>query len=317
MKAQLIWSTRLLIALVILFFLSKRLYTLLAQLQVDTVEFQPFWGIASFAILLIHRTLLVFPWWILYRAAAQVKVPFRNTWALFQIAQLGRYLPGKVGQFVWMASLARRFGIQKTLAIIVSCLQIAFQCILGCIIAIPVLQTTKLPVFENRMDALRITTPLWIFIASLGFLLILGTGLYYKKRIKELILRFAEHRDTLFSVSKVLYLIAAYLLIWGLLGGAFFLFIKGFLTTLSISQLPSVISICAMAWCIGFLSFLTPSGLGIREGVLSLMLTTLGLTPTTAALVALLSRLWTLGAEIFLGGLAFGTYFKHRRIQHY
>lgn len=316
MRVRLVWGVRLLIALAILLFLSKRLHNLLTQLELDTIAFDPLWAIVSFAILLSHRTLLVFPWWILYRAAAQVKASFRDSWTLFQISQLGRYLPGKVGQFVWMASLARGFGIQKTLAVIVSCLQIVFQCILGCIIGIPVLQNTELLVFQNWIDDFLMTSPLWIFVGTLGFLLIVGGGLYAKKRIKELIPQFAEYRNTLFSVSRVLYLIASYLLIWGLLGVAFFLFIKGFVSTISISQLPMVISTCAMAWCIGFLSFLTPSGLGIREGFLSLMLTTVGLTPTTASLVALLSRLWTLGAEIFLGGLACGSYFRHRRIQH-
>lgn len=316
MRSQLIWCGRFLIALAILFFLSERLHSLLTQLEVDTVTCQPLWVIASFAILLSHRTLLVFPWWILYRAAAQVEVSFRNSWALFQISQLGRYLPGKVGQFVWMASLARGFGIQKTLAVIVSCLQIVFQCSLGCIIGIPVLQSTEHLVFQNWIDDFSVISPLWIFVGGLGFLLIVGGGLYAKKRIRELIPQFAEYRDTLLSVSKVLYLIASYLLVWGLLGSAFFLFIKGFVTTISISQFPMVMSTCAMAWCIGFLSFLTPSGLGIREGFLSLMLTTVGLTPATAALLALLSRLWTLGAEIFLGGLACGSYFRHRRIQH-
>ena len=168
MRVRLIWCVRLLIALAILFFLSKRLHNLLTQLELDTIAFDPLWAIVSFAILLSHRTLLVFPWWILYRAAAQVKASFRDSWTLFQISQLGRYLPGKVGQFVWMASLARGFGIQKTLAIIVSCLQIIFQCSLGCIIGIPVLQSTKHLVFQNWIDDFSVISPSWIFCRSLG-----------------------------------------------------------------------------------------------------------------------------------------------------
>lgn len=117
----------------------------------------------------------------------------------------------------------------------------------------------------------------------------------------------------MFSVSGILWLAGAYLLLWAFLGIAFFLFIKS-LTLVSTSQLPVVTGTYAVAWSIGFLSIITPSGLGVREGILSLLLTSV-LPPATAMLVALLSRLWTLGAELLLGGIAFGIYFRQRHIQ--
>lgn len=39
------------------------------------------------------------------------------------------------------------------------------------------------------------------------------------------------------------------------------------------------------------------------------------LPPATATLVARLFRLWALGAELILGGVAFGIYFRQRHIQ--
>jgi len=60
----------------------------------------------------------------------------------------------------------------------------------------------------------------------------------------------------------------------------------------------------AFAWIVGFLSFLTPGGLGIREGLLSLLLSRYMPTPQ-ATLVALLCRVWMLSAEIVLAGVAF------------
>ncbi len=60
----------------------------------------------------------------------------------------------------------------------------------------------------------------------------------------------------------------------------------------------------AFAWLVGFLSFLTPGGLGVREGLLGLFLATC-MPASQATLVALLCRVWMLSAEIVLAGIAF------------
>ncbi len=100
-----------------------------------------------------------------------------------------------------------------------------------------------------------------------------------------------------------------YLLLWGCCGLAFFLFIKS-LSPVEWSQLPVIIGIYATAWTIGFLSFITPSGLGVREGMLSLLLTVY-LPPATATLVALLSRLWSTLAELVLASAALALHRKN------
>ena len=114
----------------------------------------------------------------------------------------------------------------------------------------------------------------------------------------------------MFSMSKLLRSLGVYLLLWGLLGAAFFLFIKSFYPVTA-SQLFTVTGIYATAWSIGFLSVITPSGLGVREGILSVLLTSI-LPPATAMLVALLSRLWTLSAELAVTGVAFGLYWRQQ-----
>ena len=60
-----------------------------------------------------------------------------------------------------------------------------------------------------------------------------------------------------------------------------------------------MMGIYAAAWTVGFLSVITPGGLGIREGMLSLLLSAY-LPSSTATLVALLSRTWSLAADLVL-----------------
>jgi len=309
MYASLLRWGRLLIAGVLIFFLLKRLYKLLAEIEVEVIALQsPFWLIFSLILLLVYFSGLGIPWFFSYRAGSGKSISFLSGWTFFQLSQLGRYLPGRIGQFVWMLSISRGFGIEKTHAILATCIQLAFQCCLGCILGLPILRHAETPRLQNWVvSSLQMPYKTGVLITSLG-IVILGGGVVflYGHRIQETLPRLIKQCRAMFSVSGVLWLAGAYLLLWGLLGIAFFLFIKS-LYSVSTSQFLVVTGTYAVAWSIGFLSVITPSGLGVREGVLSMFLTSV-LPPATATLVALLSRLWTLSAELIVTGMAFGLY---------
>ena len=306
---------RLLIALAILFFLIKRLYSLLTALETEAIVFQPFWLIVSLILLSVYFALLGVPWLFVYWAGNEKsETSFLLGWTFFRLSQLGRYLPGKVGQFVWMLSLSRKFGIEKKRAVLATCFQLAFQCGLGCLIGFLVLRNTEAaPLLQDIPTDFQMSGKTGLLIGSIGGITLgAGTIFFYRRRIGEVFFRLKKYdfRTTLL-ISGALRLISDYLILWGLLGIAFFLFIKS-LYPVEVSQLIVVIGIYAVAWSIGFLSLVTPSGLGVREGILSLLLTTV-LPPATATLVALLSRLWTLSAELLVTGTAFGLYWSKLR----
>ncbi len=66
-----------------------------------------------------------------------------------------------------------------------------------------------------------------------------------------------------------------------------------------------VLSACfAFAWIVGFLSFLTPGGFGIREGLLGILLANY-MPALQATSVVLFCRVWMLSAEIVLACIVF------------
>ena len=306
---------RCLIAVAILFYLMQQLYPLLSTLSRESIRLEsPFWLLLSLMLLLIYYSVLGVPWFFLYRVGGNTHIPFRDGWAFFQLSQLGRYLPGKAGQFVWMLSFSRRFGIEKTGAVLASCLQLVSQCCLGCLIGLPILQRTQLPQMDNLLVSLQMSRKTELLIWSLAIVSLgIGIVLLYRQRIRETFPCLIKQGREIFSVSGVLSLTGAVFILWGLLGSAFFLFIKS-CYPIRMSDFFVVTSSYAAAWCGGFLSFLTPGGLGIREGILTLLLTENGFPPATATLVALLSRLWTLSAELLIGGVAFGLYLRQRQV---
>jgi uncharacterized membrane protein YbhN (UPF0104 family) len=72
-----------------------------------------------------------------------------------------------------------------------------------------------------------------------------------------------------------------------------------------LERLPALVGIFAGAWVIGFLSFLAPGGLGVREGILVYLLG-FYLPSHVAIVVTLLSRLWVTAAELMGMALTFG-----------
>ena len=311
-RARLLRWGRILIALSILYFLIKHLLGLLTALQGEVVVFKPFWLLASFTSLLIYFVLLGIPWIFLYRAGREKPVPLLSDWTFFQLSQLGRYLPGRVGQFVWMLSFSRGFGIEKTSAVLATCLQLVFQCSLGCIFGCLILWHTETSqLLLNALVSIEMSVK--TVLICIGIVMLGGGGVFlYRDRLREPLRLLTKQGTAMLSMARIFRFLGVYLLLWGFLGAAFFLFIMS-LFPVAVSQFFAVTGIYAFAWSIGFLSVITPSGLGVREWVLSLLLTTV-LPPATATLVALLARLWTLAAELLLGGVAFGIYFRQRRV---
>ena len=304
---------RYLIAFSILFFLFKHLSELFRDLKVESIVFNPFWLLLSCVILIVYRTLRVFPWMTLYQNTTSKPVSFLSSWTLFQLSELGKYLPGKVGQFVGIATLCRSLDIARVKAIASTLLQLAFQCVLGILIGIPVLLSPEAREFwQNILINLLHNS----FRSIVFFAAIIGLGTIFlvllRKKLSSQKVHFQKIMQTLFSFKKLFRLVLIYISLWACVGIGFFLFVKS-IYPIQMVQLPIILGIYPFAWSIGFLSLITPGGLGVREGILTLFLTTF-LPSVTATLIALLSRLWIINTEVLLAAIAWGYYCRQRRI---
>ena len=96
---------------------------------------------------------------------------------------------------------------------------------------------------------------------------------------------------------------SSHILLWICQGFAFFLFVQS-LAPVKWTHAGVLSAYFVLAWVVGFLSFLTPGGLGVREGLLGILLANY-MPALQATSVALLCRVWMLSAEIVLAGIAF------------
>ena len=76
-----------------------------------------------------------------------------------------------------------------------------------------------------------------------------------------------------------------------------FFFLLRSMYFVSTALILPISGIYMLSYLIGFLSFVTPGGLGVKEGALSVLLT-MYIPASFAIIIALISRLWTLIPEI-------------------
>lgn len=290
-----------LIAVILLYFLIKPFVQTHTHLKDVTFHLQYHWLIASFGMLLVYRSLYISPFARLLSGITGKTVSFRDAFTLFHLANITRYLPGRIWGVVRLLSLSHRFGLSKTAVGSSLTGHVGIETALGGVIAMSLLfskqmRDTATEILEKVSAHTLLLTLAVIGMMAVFVFLIPKLTHYAGAFVKTLTLIL---KNALLCVS----VLVNHILLWMCQGIAFYLFIRSFTPMPWIDA--GILTACfAFAWIAGFLSFLTPGGLGVREGLLGLLLA--NYMPTSqATLVALLCRLWMLSAEILLAGTAF------------
>ena len=234
--------------------------------------------------------------WQLLLRRFQVGISFRSLARIWFISGIGRYIPGKVWQFVGVAHLGSAAGLSPMMGITSLAVQMGLT-LLGAALAsvyllpIDVLHTLAPAAAENTGRILIILR----WAAPLGILLVhprvIGSGLTLFRKVSR---RPVGEWDG--SWLGGIWLLVLSVIGWVLYGLAFYLFLAS-LIPLSLSVLPAVTAMNALAFVVGYLVFIAPAGIGPKEGALTALLATLVPVPV-AAVLAIAARLWTVAAEV-------------------
>lgn len=215
-------------------------------------------------------------------------------------SMLVRYIPGNVWQPLGMTVLAQEAGVRPGITITSIALYQAIHVLSIAPIAVVYLLLTRnvgaLNVYlENAAIPLAVAgaIPAAAFVINPRWLI---------RAINWALSRVGREPITS-SLSRggLLSLMARALVNWFLWGGAFAALLFAFQPmsmAARIDTLPHLMAGYAMAYAIGFLSFLTPGGLAVREGALILLL-----SPVVGAVVsvaAIAMRLWQVSWEVIV-----------------
>jgi glycosyltransferase 2 family protein len=217
--------------------------------------------------------ILAYAWHGILRALGG-KLSLRKALYLYAITLLPRYVPGMVWGYAGRTVLCEKEGTSHPIAIGSTVVEV------GLIIGSGVI-----------FVALYYTSPIWMG----GILVGIAVGLYLAKT-------FADYYDADTFLPFIRIILRwygwgmIYLGFWFLYGFSVWLVVIAVIPTLDGSYFMQVAASATIAWIAGFLVIVVPGGLGIREGVLLLTLTSI-VGAEARVFIPWVVRLLNMGAE--------------------
>lgn len=244
--------------------------------------------------------------WRAILARLGAKLGVRTSMRIYLASEFVRYIPGNVWHVLTRILWVSKYGVSRTTAFASMTIELITKLAAGVFVfAISLL-------FWHDIGAVgSFLSSSFIIIFGIGIILALAIGLH--PRILSGLLNFAlrviKRQPVTLAVRyrDILLVTLLWSGSWIIAGGAFYLMVLALWPTIPIAALPICVGIYAIAWDIGFVSFITPSGLGFREGAIGLLFAlALPVLPASlGAIIALLSRFISTLAEILCVGAAY------------
>ncbi|TKJ40208.1 hypothetical protein CEE36_09745 [candidate division TA06 bacterium B3_TA06] len=260
-------------------------------------HFNPWLLIASFALLAGTLLFMIVLWrWLLIRLGARISLG--SAFRIFSLSSLGRYLPGKVWQVAGMVYLGRKEGVRAEAGVWAAVLAQILAVLSGILLTFAALFVEQERMLAPLLARLGIRSiSLWWLLLPIAVIL----GLLHPRiieRITNWILRLLKREPIRFELSYpgLLGFFLLYLVSWLLYGTAFYLFLAS-VNPLPLSDWVVVTGGFAAAYIVGLLAIFVPGGLGVREGLLALFLSSLVGSGVAVAL-SFGQRLWFTAAEL-------------------
>lgn len=276
------------------FFIGTALYANWDSLSSLKREVNYLWFTLSSSIAAI-AILSLAVWWTLsvrclQNQSAQRRLGWKHGVRIWAVAQLARYLPGGIWNYVGRAYACAQAGVSKSC----TALSLAIEAVLRVQAAIIVFLTC-LPLWPVSEWS---DTELFLAVGLLlaGFLVLKPGILNRGINVVLQIWRRSPINMPSLKHKCVLALLTGHVLTVAVAGSAFYLMVISVYYVPISAALPMT-GMLAIAVIIGFLNPLTPHGLGTREGLLILLLNYYLPLPI-AIVVSLLARLWLTISEL-------------------
>ena len=208
---------------------------------------------------------------------------------IWLISELGRYVPGSVWSFVGRVYLAEQKGVPKRVTSTGLIAEMYWLLGSATLFGVPFL--LLLP-YAN-LYWLR-----WLLLLTPALLVVLSPKFFHwALRLLAKMTKSTLVAHT-FAEVHLLRILAVFTLGWALYGFASYLVLQAFLPFGALNWIW-LSSMFILSWLVGYLSFVTPMGLGVREGITVGLLAPL-LGGSVAGLVALATRLWLTVSELVM-----------------
>lgn len=295
--------------MLVVLFLGKRGYELWNQDDLQQLQINVFWLIPSGIVYLIGGIPAVWFWRELMQSFGGT-IRFRDALQAYYCSQLGRYVPGKATVLIIRAAMLKNRGLGPASAAVTATAETLIMMGVGLAMTLALSPVIGWPDWIHRLPNTSIMAPIMIFLLCLAALPVISfllTSLSVRMTPAEM--RSSEEKRRI-PAKLIACGFVAFTLTWILFGLSL-----GF-TIRSISGLPLDLEnwplwtgAITAATAIGFLAIFAPGGIGVREGLLLLILS-LHIPEKQAIAAGILLRIVWFVAEITLSSLLYYMYKK-------
>lgn len=263
-----------------------------------------------FAIFLFAFRAMV--WWRILLGLGH-RLPIAPTVRVWSTSELARYVPGSVLQFVGRVYLIKPYGVGGSVCSTSQILELTIFLLANILVAVSCL-------FYFGWRNLEGTARMWLFIvaALIPLLLLILNPKFFYPVINRILAKIGKQSIGTKLRRRNLTALAS----WTILG-LLWQSLAVWLITQDLIHLPIqkwwvVAGSYCLAWCVGFLAFWAPGGIGVREFIfVTAMSVALPDTVRTQlpdapgaltgilAVLAILLRLWTIAGELLVASTAY------------
>ncbi|MEE4163654.1 MAG: hypothetical protein V2I25_14220 [Woeseiaceae bacterium] len=253
-------------------------------------------GGAFIAAVLAYQCLFA-AWLLLLRVSGHFEPADLGRYArIWWISYLYRYVPGKLLLVVERARLGRYVGIPASIGAALAGLESVFAILAGSVVGL-----LALPYYFTGSALGAELVFAGVTFGSLIILPVLSRWITRRSIVRR---RYPELDRINLSFATTLLILLPYIAHYALLGLSFFLLAQS-VVTLEWQDLAGLCGIYALSHVIGLIAFLSPAGLGVREGTLAIQLWRIAPVGVAEAL-AIGIRLWFTAVELLCFGLVAG-----------
>lgn len=288
---------RWIIVVAIFFFLGKMVWENWVQVKDAPFTLKPFPLILSTLVFTLSYFIQVWAWYLITLKLGIALSPSETLKNWFY-SQLGKYLPGKVWLFLGRFYFYESKGKSKKAISIALYLEMATVIIAAVLISCAGFFLSR----EIRTFSTEGWVGWLILIFMLAFISIHPRVL--KIVLNWILVLFKKDPITLsISYSDVLRVLSVCILAWLVGGVGLYLFVDSVIPV-SIKHILFLTGALAFSSTLGMVALFAPSGLGVREGTLVYILSTIIPAPI-AVVISILTRLWMTLIEIGLTGVIY------------
>lgn len=275
------------LSLVALFFIVKLILPQAPQFLSRLDEISPvllFWGIFCFLVYFFLRGYI----WKRLVQQAGYNLSYKDTNFIWASSELQRYIPGNIWSFLGRTVMLHEKGMTKK--DIAKCTLFEIELLtLGAAI-VPFLSLPFLTYYFNF--------PTYLSPLAFGILFILIVFFIFHRKLNIKLFFLPDYPPV-----ELLFLILLNAILFLFFGLGYFFTFASFIP-INPNLIWQITGISVLAYLIGYLSLITPSGIGVREGALVLALSKI-MSTSAAGFVALFGRFMLMFAEVLFVVLSY------------